>query len=107
MVGRRSLHQVRWRRWPVARSRRGARSPVFSAGRRLDAILFLFLGLHVTLFARRGAEELLGLPLSQTALRLLLRLLPFGSRGVGISAAAAATTAAILLVECELVIPFC
>src|SRR5262245_36811824 len=88
----------------TARSRGAGRSPVFSSRRRLDLILLLFLRLHVALFTRRTAEELLGLGLSESA--LWLRRLTLW-RLVGSASAAAATTTLFFLPERQLVVPLC
>src|SRR5204862_135078 len=80
--------RVRARRSQAGRQRR-AQSPVLPTRRRLDACLLLLLGLHVTLFTRRAAEQLVRLLLAQTARRLWLLLL---GRGGGLTSTRTDTT---------------
>src|SRR4051794_15218528 len=58
------------RRSRAARITPGLRSPVLASRRRLRARLLLFFRLHIALFARRAAEQLVGLLLAKAALRL-------------------------------------
>src|SRR5439155_21198600 len=82
------------------------RSPVLPAGRRLGTRLLLLLCLHIPLFSRRTAEQLIGLVLSEAA-RRLRRL--FLRRGVGLasgaSAAPSTTATRLLFSKRELVVP--
>src|SRR5215468_11810917 len=88
-----------------ARSRGAGRSPVFSSRRRLDLVLLLFLRLHVALFTRRTAEELLGLGLSESA--LWLRRLTLWRLVRAATTTTAAATPLFFLPERQLVVPLC